>query len=61
MVSTESFHQTALLRQKACDEGYVNRAYLVATGGELTLAPDYNSTARKLADLLGLTAQRYCS
>lgn len=61
MVSTDSFDQTAALRHKACDDGYVNKSYLVATGDDLTLAPDYNSTARKLAALLGLRPLRYCS
>lgn len=60
-VSTDSWTGEAALRHQACDAGYINKSYLVATDKKnLVLAPDYNPTARKLASALGIQAVRYC-
>lgn len=47
------WERTAELRARACDEGYINPAYLIATDGETWFAAgDYNADTRKLAAAL---------
>jgi hypothetical protein len=64
--SPADWQQTADLRQQACDQGYVNTGYLIATDGESWFAAaDYNQDTRALAIALqeaGLNAdvQGYC-
>ncbi|HEU5046092.1 MAG TPA: hypothetical protein VFT75_18375 [Nocardioidaceae bacterium] len=61
-ISTASWTATAALRHQACQGGYVNQGYTVATNGaNLTLAPDSDAVARQLAALLGLRVVRYCA
>jgi hypothetical protein len=60
------WQQSADLRQQACDQGYVNTGYLIATDGESWFAAAaYNEDTRALASALqtaGLNAevQGYC-
>jgi hypothetical protein len=60
-VSTTPWTQDAALRKKACDEGYINAGYAVATdGAALTVAADQNEDAQAIAQALGIQIKLYC-
>lgn len=60
-VSTGVWTDTAAKRKQACDEGFINTSYVVATDGDhLTITTDQNSDTQTLATKLGLKIETYC-
>lgn len=60
-VSVLSWSGTEDLRRQACEAGYVNAGYLVATDGDsLTISADFNKTTQAIAKALGLDVRKYC-
>lgn len=60
-VSTTSWQGSKNERQAACDQGYINHGYVVATDEHnLTVAADDNTTTQAAAKALGLRIVAYC-